>query len=268
MNLYWLYDIPTWALFLLVVGSLCAVAVAGCLFLRDRFDKWLGLDEQSNEIVGHFLSFTGVFYGLVLGLVAVGAWETYNSADKYVQDESARMAALYRDVTQLPDPYKDRLQSAVRDYAKAVIVHEWPDQQAGIPPSSGDSPMTILAEQLFSVPVTSPNIQIVVAEAGGQLNNLIEARRARIQSATSSIPGSLWYVLITGTIIILIMTWLLRINSKKLDVVINILSGALMGTVLAFIVAMDNPYRGELSVSVDPYQLIYDRLMGGEKITP
>lgn len=267
MDFYWLYDIPTWALFLLVVGGLCAIAVIGCLFLRDRFDKWLGLDDQSNEIVGHFLSFTGVFYGLILGLVAVGAWETYNSADKYVQDESSRMAALYLDVTQLPEPYKTRLQTSVKDYTKAVIVNEWPDQQSGIPPSSGDSPMTVLTEQLFSVPVTSPNIQIVVAEAGGQLNKLIEARRTRIQSATSSIPSSLWYVLVTGTIIILFMTWLLRISSKKLDVVINILSGALMGTVLAFIVAMDNPYRGELSISSSPYELIYERLMGG-KIEP
>jgi hypothetical protein len=266
MDFYWLYDIPTWALFSLIIGILCTVAISGCLFLRDRFDKWLGLDEQSNEIVGHFLSFTGVFYGLVLGLVAVGAWETYNSADKFVQDESARLAALYRDVSQLPDPYKGRLQSAVRDYTKAVIINEWPDQQTGKPPSAGDGPMTVLAEQLFSVPATTLNVQIIVAEAGRQLNSLVEARRTRIQSATTAIPNSLWYVLIMGSMIVLVMTWLLRINSKKLDIVINTLSGALMGTVLSFIIAMDNPYRGELSVSSDPYKLIYERLMAGEVI--
>jgi hypothetical protein len=107
MNLYWLYDIPTWALFLTVVGTLCAIAVSGCLFLRDRFDRWLGLDDDSNDIVGHFLSFTGVFYGLVLGLVAVGTWDTYNAASTNVENESTRLAALYRDVSQLPDSHKN-----------------------------------------------------------------------------------------------------------------------------------------------------------------
>jgi hypothetical protein len=42
------------------------------------------------------------------------------------------------------------------------------------------------------------------------------------------------------------------------------LMSLLMGTVMAFVIAMDNPYRGELSVSSLPYQLIYERLMGGD----
>ncbi len=264
MNIYWLYDIPTWALFATIVGTICTLAVAGCLFLRDRMDNWLSLDDGSNEIVGHFLSFTGVFYGLVLGLVAVGAWETYNTADDNVQSESAHLAALYRDVTQLPQPYRAKLQTAVRVYTLAVIQKEWPDQQHGRPPMAGDKPMTALAEQLFAVPITGPNVEIVVAEAGSQMNSLVETRRTRIQSATSAIPGSLWYVLIIGTLIILVMTWMLRINNKRLDVLINILTGTMMGSVLSFIVAMDNPYRGELSVSPEPYQLIYERLMGGD----
>ncbi len=267
MGFYWLYDIPTWALFLTIVGTLCAISVSGCLILRERMDRWLSLDDSSNEIVGHFLSFTGVFYGLVLGLVAVGAWDTYNTADGFVQSESAHIAALYRDVTQLPEPYNAQLQNAVRSYTVAVIDAEWADQQKGIPPRAGDKPMTILVQQLFAVPATTPNIEITVSEAASQLNNLIEARRIRIQSATSAIPGSLWYVLLIGSLIILVMTWMLRINNKRLDVLINILTGMMMGSVLSFIVAMDNPYRGELSVSSDPYKLIYARLMNGTPIS-
>jgi hypothetical protein len=61
----------------------------------------------------------------------------------------------------------------------------------------------------------------------------------------------------------LMMTWLLRINNKRLDIIINLLTGTMMGTVLAFIVAMDNPYRGEISVSSESFQLIYERLMEG-----
>jgi hypothetical protein len=264
MNFYWLYDIPTWLLFILIVGTLCSVSVGGCLILRSRFDQWLGLDDQSNDVVGHFLSFTGVFYGLILGLVAVGSWETYNASESYVNDEASRLAALYRDVTQLPEPHRATVQLAIRNYTWAVINKEWVDQRVGILPNAGDRPMGIIAARLFAVPITSPNVQIIVTEAASQLNKLIEARRVRIQSATSAIPVSLWYVLLIGTFIILAMTWLLRIDNRRLDIVINILSGSLMGSVLSFIIAMDNPYRGEISVSSDPYQLIYERLMDGQ----
>jgi Protein of unknown function (DUF4239) len=263
MNLYWLYNIPSWALFLLVVGLISTISIGGCLLLRDKFDVWLGLDEHSNDIVGHFLAFVGVFYGLILGLVAVGAWDTYNSADGYVQDESARLAALYRDVSQLRDPYRAPLQMAVRLYTWEVINKEWPEQQTGILPSAGEGAMSKIAEKLFAVPTTDSQSQIVVTEAASQFNKLVEARRTRVQSATAAIPGSLWFVLGIGTLIVLMMTWLLRINNKRLDIIINLLTGTMMGTVLAFIVAMDNPYRGEISVSSESFQLIYERLMEG-----
>jgi Protein of unknown function (DUF4239) len=263
MNLYWLYDIPTWALFILIIGLVCTIAVAGCLILRQKFDRWLSLTEETNELVGHFLSFTGVFYGIILGLVAVGAWETYNDAGARVDTEAARLAALYRDVTQLPEPYRGDLQLQVRMYTSAVIDKEWAHQRVGEPPAEGDRPMSSIGAKLFAVPITTKNVEVTVTEAARQFNSLVEARRARIQSVGAAIPGSLWYVLVVGTMIIIVMTWMLNIANKRLDVAINLLMGSLMGTVLAFIIAMDNPYRGELSVSSAPYQLIYDRLMEG-----
>jgi hypothetical protein len=45
--------------------------------------------------------------------------------------------------------------------------------------------------------------------------------------------------------------------------VINLLTGTLLGTVLAFVVAMDNPYRGNLSVGTSSYEVVYRGLMGG-----
>ncbi len=263
MDFFWLYDLPTWALFALVIGTVSAIAVSGCLFLRQRFDILLGLSKETNELVGHFLSFTGVFYGIVLGLVAVGAWDTYNEASSRAEAEAARVAAFYRDVSQLPDPYRTELQFEVRNYTSAVIKREWPDQREGKAPSAGDRYMTKIATKLFAVPATTPNIQIIVAEAGRQFNDVVEARRARIQSVDSAIPASLWYVIIAGTLIIIIMTWMLSIENKRLDVVVNLLMAMLMGSVLSFIIAMDNPFRGELSVSSEPFQLIYDRLMEG-----
>jgi hypothetical protein len=263
MNFYWLYDIPTWALFAFVNSVTCLISLIGCLILRDRVDRWLGLDAQSNDVIAHFLSFTGVFYGIIFGLVAVGAWETYNNANDRAEHEAAALGALYRNITQLPEPYRDEVQMLTRTYAWQVVNQEWPDQQRGQAPASGDGTLTKLGALIFAVPATTPNREIAVAQAAAQYTTLIEARRARIQSVSSALPGSLWWVIIIGTFINILMTWILSIENRRLDVVVNLLMSLLMGTVMAFVIAMDNPYRGELSVSAAPYQLIYERLMGG-----
>jgi Protein of unknown function (DUF4239) len=264
MDFYWLYDIPTWQLFALINSVVCLISLVGCIVLRDRTDVMLGLDEESNDVVGHFLSFTGIFYGIIFGLVAVGAWETYNSANERAEYEAASVGVLYRNITQLPQPHRGELQLMTRRYTWDVIHNEWPQQQKGLAPASGDRLLTELAAKLYQVPIKSPNDEITLSQTVAQFSQLVEARRARIQSTTSALPGSLWWVIIIGTMINIFMTWILSIKNRRLDIAVNLLMSLLMGTVMAFVIAMDNPFRGELSVSAQPYELIYQRLMGGD----
>lgn len=264
MNFYWLYDIPTWQLFALINSVVCLISLVGCIILRDKTDLVLGLDAQSNDVVGHFLSFTGIFYGIIFGLVAVGAWDTYNSANDRAEREAATLASFYRNITQLPEPARSDVQKLTRAYTADVINTEWPAQRNGLAPATGDAILTKLAAKLYAIPVTTPNIEIVLAECVAQFSNLVDARRARIQSTNSALPASLWWVIIVGTMINMSMTWILSIKNRRLDIAVNLLMSLLMGTVMAFVIAMDNPFRGELSVSSGAYEQIYQRLMGGE----
>jgi Protein of unknown function (DUF4239) len=256
MNLYWLYDIPTWALFVVVVSATTLVAVGGCLFLRDRFDRWLGLDFETNDVVGNFLSFTGLFFGILLGLVAVGAWDGFNSADAALNDETANVVALYRDISAFPDPYKQKAKYAMRHYVDLVVDTEWPQQRTGRIPSIGAVGLDMVSRVIYDVPVASLHDQLVVGTALTQYNRLVEARRHRLSTVDDSLPPSLWTVIILGIIINLVITWLFVIRNRRLDILMNLLVSVALGSVLAFIIAMDNPYRGELSVSPDPLIIV------------
>jgi hypothetical protein len=264
MNFYWLYDLPSWALFFIIISMIMIVSLSGSMILRQRFDTLMGLSEDTNDLVGHFLSFTGAFYGIMLGLVAVGAWETFNDANAAVDKEAASLAALYNDVMQLPTPSDGRGQVLLREYTQMVIVTEWPQQQQGIVPSSADAPLHELGVQLGLTPTDYPNSEILLAEALSQYNKLLEARRARLQTIGSGLPSSLWIVILLGAAINVSMTWLLSINNKRLDLTVNTLMALTLGSVLAFIIAMDNPYRGELSVSADSLEDVYLNVMDGE----
>ncbi len=252
MNIYWLYDIPTWAMFVLVVSVTMLVAVGGCLLLRDRFDRWLGLTFETNDVVGNFLSFTGLFFGILLGLVAVGAWDGYNNADSALNDETANVAALYRDVSELPDPYRNKAKYAMRHYVDLVVNTEWPQQRVGRIPSIGAVGLDMVSTVLYDVPIVTARDEMIVSTALSQFNSLVEARRHRLATVDDGLPSSLWTVIILGVVINLVITWLFVIRNRRLDILMNVLVSAALGSVLAFIIAMDNPYRGELSVSPDP----------------
>jgi drug/metabolite transporter (DMT)-like permease len=252
MNFFWLYDMPTWMMFLLVVSLTMVVAVGGCLFLRDRFDRWLGLTYETNDVVGNFLSFTGLFFGILLGLVAVGAWESYNDADTALNNETANVVALYRDISVLPDPFRNKAKYAMRHYVDLVVNTEWPQQRVGRIPSIGAVGLDMLSAVLYAAPINNAHDELVVGTALTQYNGLVESRRHRLATVDDGLPSSLWTVIILGVLINLVITWLFVIRNRRLDILMNVLVSAALGSVLAFIIAMDNPYRGELSVSPEP----------------
>ena len=49
-----------------------------------------------NEILGDFLQYFGVIYGLLLGLLAVSTYQNHSDTEKAVGNEASSLAALYQ----------------------------------------------------------------------------------------------------------------------------------------------------------------------------
>ena len=130
MNVYWLYDLPTWLFGLLSVAVTVAVGLVGFYATRKWVRRVHGAEHSHNEIVGFYLGAVCLFYGITLGLVAVGTWEAYSDVDNKVGEEASALAGLYRDVSSFPDPKRAELQADLREYAHQVIDVAWPLQAA------------------------------------------------------------------------------------------------------------------------------------------
>ncbi len=102
--LYWLFELPTFWSFTLIAGFFPVFAVLGLHLCRKTFHKKLAYSKDSNEQASFFMSVLGVFYGITLGLVAVGCWENFEGVQDKVTTESATLAAFYRDLSALPEP--------------------------------------------------------------------------------------------------------------------------------------------------------------------
>jgi hypothetical protein len=93
-----------------------------------------------------------------------------------------------------------------------------------------------------------------------QFNTFYELRRARIYSLTSGIPTILWYTVAVGALINMILIWLFDLHRYAHWAMGGLISFYL-GTIISAIALMDHPYRGELGLSPDSFQLIYHQVM-------
>lgn len=136
MNFYWVYDLPNWLFCLMCVAFFVGFALIGQRLTRRATRKLLG-DSDHNDLVGHYLAAFGVFYGITLGLISVGTWENFSDVETKAAQETASVAALYRDVSSYPEPKRTELTDELRDYTRYVVDVAWPAQRQGIVPVGG-----------------------------------------------------------------------------------------------------------------------------------
>jgi nitrate reductase gamma subunit len=116
----WIYDVPSLLAIVAFGVAFMGIFWLGALILRPLIRKWLHREEGLNSTLGDYLQYFGVIYGLLLGLLAVGAYQNHADAERAVVTEAAALAALYRDVSGVSRAIPHRSQDArarVRTFA-------------------------------------------------------------------------------------------------------------------------------------------------------
>jgi nitrate reductase gamma subunit len=265
VDLHWLYDLPNWLFGTLIIGVFTAIGLAG-LFLTRRWVRRLHrTDHSHNDIVGFYLAAITVFYGITLGLVAVGTWETYSDVQNRVDHEAVALGALYRDIGAYPDPIRATLQNDLRIYTRQVIDVGWPMQQRGIVPNNASGALTDFQRDFLSFEPTTERQKILAAEAYRAFNDLTGSRRARLNSVTAEMPAPLWIVVIAGALLSIATTWFFHTASFSMHFWMTILFSALIGLLIYLVASLDNPYRGHVSVTPEPLERVYEQIMVPQK---
>lgn len=260
MNFYWVYDISNVTFCLLLVAVAIAFGVGGLVLTRGTVRKIFGPPPGCNDLVSYFLSATGVFYGITLGLIAIGAWENFNTVSGRVSSEASSVATLCQDVRAMGDhPDAKQLNDDLREYLRYTIEDAWPVQQRGIVPKGGTERLTSFQEHLLALETTDVTMEMMKVEMLSRLNQVIETRRLRLESVVAGLPGVLWMVVVVGGVLSMILTWCFVSERFGAHALLVGILGALVGLLIFMVAAMDNPFRGKLSVSPKPFELVLDR---------
>jgi hypothetical protein len=257
---YWIYDYPTAKVGALFAVVFVAVTWAATFALRRSLHPWFHRDRRANEMVGFVLSSYSVFYGILIGLIAVAAYQNFGAVSDLVTREASSLGALYRDLAGYPQPERGRLQALLREYTRNEIERDWPQQQRGIVPAEGTYRLRQFSDDLLAFRPADIRDQVVHAETLRQLNNYMDFRRSRLNSVTVGIPGVLWWVVGIGAAIALLLVAMLDME-VHVHLILGTALSMFLGLVIFLIAAMDNPFRGEVSVTPAPFRQVYETLM-------
>jgi hypothetical protein len=191
----------------------------------------------------------------------VNVFETYDSVTKIVSTEATSIAMLYRDVSGYPEPIRSQLQKELSGYVFDVFHVAWPLQAHGQVPDGGVVRMDRFQRTLVAYEPSTEGQKLLHAEALRAYNNVIQARRMRLDAVNTRLPGVMWTVILAGAAISLIASFFFSVEDVRLHIVLVTLLALFMGLVIFMTVALDRPFVGDLGISADPYQLIYDQLM-------
>jgi hypothetical protein len=259
--MYWIYDWPNWLLGTVTVALLVGLSLAGLYASRPLVRRLLGGSPVHNDIVSYFFAGVGVFYGLAVGLIAVATWEDYTGVDDLVGKEAATVVGLYRDFDGYPQSLRGRLETALRDYTRKVIEKDWPAHRQGAVIEETGRLLDDIENEIMSFEPKQEREKIVHAEVLRSLNAVVEQRRLRLQAVNTGLPVALWTVVLIGAVLNIVPTYLFWVENFQLQVLLIVMLATFIGLLIFLIAAMDNPFRGEFSVSPGAFQEVLTTIM-------
>lgn len=256
----WIYTIPSSRFAAITCAAFVGFSWLGTIFLRPLLRSFVKHRDNMNDLVGYVLSCFGVFYGLLLGLLAVAAYQNLRDVENVVSGEASSLAALATDCSAYPEPERKNLIWLLRDYTRDLVKLAWPYQRRGIVTKEGEYTMTALHERLLKFEPSTPGQEIVQAETLKQYNHYIQTRNLRLLSVTTSIPQTMWLVVLVGALMNISLIWLFEMRLVS-HLFLGGMLACFLGLMIFLIASLDYPFRGEMSVSPKPFETILDRLM-------
>lgn len=252
---HWFYSHSTWE----VAGAVCSVVVLLPLlglFIFHRFVDWQAREEDTS-MIGLSYALCGGIYAVVLAFVAVGTYEAMDKSTTIASDEANSLGGLAFDSAGLPAELGVRVRTDVDTYIDIVTKKEWPSQQAYQMEEryyeEGWAQVRRIGLDLANFEPATQGQATVKAEMVHSTNELFSARRARLLAANAHLPDAVWQMLIFGLGLVAVYIYMFGPHSYKMHMAVTGLTMLSIGLVFTLIIALDYPFRGDLSVDNDAY---------------
>jgi hypothetical protein len=235
------------AAILALIALAVAAAAHRALFMPGR--QILETHGKLAELVhGSLLAFT-VF---VLAIVLNDVRANLGRADDANLREAATIAQLDRELELAGGADSVAARNALRDYVNVITSVEWPELGASTPVLSPQAEplLTTLNRETRIIAKGAPDSAIPLRTL---VDRLVDFRQGRLESATKSVPRVFWWAVAVFLFGAMVLNG--RHPFDRASAMLITLHMGALGLVIAMILVMDEPFRGQTSISPAPISL-------------
>ena len=261
----WIVDsliyLPLWVLAIVLNAWLMGTALAALWAARKWIHPRLRLRYDDAYYAAAVVQSAMLLYSLIAALIAVGVWQKYNQVSDVVSAEATAIASLWRDLGGYPQPVRDATRETLRGYTEQIIRDAWPAQQKGQVPREGVQWMDKLQAQLYVFEPATEAQKVLHAETVRAFNQLVQQRRQRLDSVQAGLPGVFWVVLLPGAMGCILLFTFFHVDNPRFQTALLLGLAGFMAMLLFVIFSLDRPFVGDMGITANSYQLIYDHHM-------
>lgn len=217
---------------------------------------------ETPDVIEYMTMMIGVVYAIVLGLAIAGVWEARGGAQNQVQSEAQALHEISERVRVYPPDVRDRIRGDVDAYVHHVVTTEW---KAMAEQGRVTSRAAYLDRVRHDVTDYQPKSDFEAQAYQPLLDQVTAAdtaRSARADSTGATMPGVVWFGLITGAVVTVGMIFALQIRRTARELILAGLFSALIAFLLFLIWDFDAPYSRGITASTEPFTALFPQLPG------
>jgi hypothetical protein len=244
-----LHELPPSLVYALFMAMAAAAAALACLLFAP-----LVRAPQTKEMLDVAMRTTGAVTAaltLTLAFCAVQARGHTADAQRQVQAEAAAIAGLVR-LAERMGMAGQTLLPPIGRYLHSVATEEFPSMAAAGRHPATQRTAEALEEAVYAAAATlSDRFAIDLLDEADQAET---AREARLQAAAAGLPAQFW------TLILLLAGLMVATGplypARAHVVAMLAVQAAGLGALIAFVFLMDQPFRGHIAISAEPYRAV------------
>ncbi|WP_326701300.1 DUF4239 domain-containing protein [Streptomyces sp. NBC_01754] len=252
-----------WLVLTLAMASACAVVLTIAV-LNNRRVKDDDDPSQTPDVIEYMTMMIGVVYAIVLGLAIAGAWEGRSAAQESVRLEAQALHEVSARSAVYPAAVRDRIRGDVDAYVAYVVGEEWrtmtkhgdlTDEGARLLDRVRADVTEYRPRDDYEGQAYQPLVDQVAAAD--------DARGARGQNAGATMPGVVWFGLITGALVTVGLIFTLQIRRTFRELLLAGLFSVLIAFLLFLIWDFDAPFGRAISATTAPFVDLFPHATGG-----
>jgi len=254
--LEWLHDLPSAAGAFIVCAVFVLPALVGSYLLQPYVARQFRGENDINTVLGFLLNTFALYFGVLLALLSIAVFENHNKAEDAVVREAAALIKLYRDLRGYPEENRVELIKILHDYTDEVIGRGWTYQERGeVNPREIDI-MSDFHRRVGAYDPVGAGAGIRYAATLRALDEFVEARRLRISAGGSAIPRIMWFIVLVGAFMNVMVIWMFDLKPFSHAIIGGTLS-LFVGLVIYMIAVLDRPFSGDNGVKPEPIAAIH-----------